>query len=354
MDTLFLPPADILPVSWGWFQFLLLLTFPLHLLAMNFMLGGLAIGVAQHLLGGAVRQRLAYRLAVVTPLLIAAAVNLGVAPFLFLQVLYGHLVYTSSILMGIAWLLVIPLLMLAYSGAYIYDFQFDRLGRPGLLLGCCCVLIFLAIAAVFSHNMLLMVLPQLFGGYFQHLDGSMVIVGENSYPFRYLHMVLGALAVGGLAVALIGRFRADRDLELQAHAEHLGLRVFLFVTLVNTVVGVLYLLSLPRAQMLLFMGRDVGATIAFVAGLLLTVGVLVTAWRRRLWLTIGHAVALVYVMAFMRSWLRSGYLREVFSLDQLQVMPQYSPLLFFFAVLVFGLGCLAWLWRQAAKTLART
>jgi hypothetical protein len=57
---------------------------------------------------------------------------------------------------------------------------------------------------------------------------------------------------------------------------------------------------------------------------------------------------------FMRSWLRSGYLGEVFTLDQLQVVPQYSPLLFFLAVLVFGLGCLAWLWRQTARTLART
>ena len=45
MDPLILPQPDTISVNWGWFQFLLLLTFPLHLLAMNAMLGGLAIGI---------------------------------------------------------------------------------------------------------------------------------------------------------------------------------------------------------------------------------------------------------------------------------------------------------------------
>jgi hypothetical protein len=48
--------TDTISVSWGWFQFLLLLTFPLHLLAMNAMLGGLAIGIIQHFKGGTVQK----------------------------------------------------------------------------------------------------------------------------------------------------------------------------------------------------------------------------------------------------------------------------------------------------------
>jgi len=354
METLFIPPADTLPVAWGWFQFLLLLTFPLHLLAMNAMLGGLILGVVAHLRGDEVQRRLAHRIAVITPMLIALTVNLGVAPYLFLQVLYGQFIYTSSILMAIGWILVVPLLMLAYRGAYLYDFHFAKLGRLGLVIGGLSALIFLVIAAIFSHNMLLMGLPERFGEYFNHMNGSMSIVGENSYPFRYLHMVLGALAMGGLAVALMGRFRADRDPALAGYAEKHGLRVFLVVTVINTVVGILYLLSLPRAQMLLFMGRDMGATIAFALGLLLTIGLLITAWRGRLWMTIAHAVPLVVVMVGMRSWLRTGYLQKYFTLDQLQVVPQYSPMVFFFVTLLFGLVCLGWLWKKSAETLAET
>ena len=106
-----IPSADTIPVAWGWFQFLLLLTFPLHVLAMNAMVGGLAIGVVQHFRGGDSRRRLAHRIAIVLPLVIAFAVNFGVAPLLFLQVLYGAFFYTSSILMGVPWLLLVAVLM---------------------------------------------------------------------------------------------------------------------------------------------------------------------------------------------------------------------------------------------------
>ena len=48
----YIPSADTIPVAWGWFQFLLLLTFPLHLLAMNAMVGGLAIALSLVLAAG--------------------------------------------------------------------------------------------------------------------------------------------------------------------------------------------------------------------------------------------------------------------------------------------------------------
>ncbi|MEJ2057351.1 MAG: hypothetical protein P8X39_05885 [Desulfofustis sp.] len=122
----YIPTADTIPVAWGWFQFLLLLTFPVHLLAMNAMIGGLTIGIVQHFRGGETPARLAHRIAFSLPLVIAFAVNFGVAPLLFLQVLYGHFIYTSSVLMGIFWISVIPLLIVAYYGAYLYDFKLLR------------------------------------------------------------------------------------------------------------------------------------------------------------------------------------------------------------------------------------
>ena len=87
MDSFIIPQPDTIPVGWGWFQFLLLLTFPIHLLAMNAMLGGLAIGIVQHMKGGALQKQLAHRIAISLPLVIAFVVNFGVAPLLFVQVL---------------------------------------------------------------------------------------------------------------------------------------------------------------------------------------------------------------------------------------------------------------------------
>ena len=57
----------------------------------------------------------------------AFAVNFGVAPLLFVQVLYGHLFYTSSILVAVFRLAVIPLLIVAYYALYLHGFRFGVL-----------------------------------------------------------------------------------------------------------------------------------------------------------------------------------------------------------------------------------
>jgi hypothetical protein len=351
MDTLFIPKPDVIPVAWGWFQFLLLLTLPLHLMAMNAMVGSLGLGVVQHIRGGDVQSRLAHRIALALPLVIATVVNLGVAPFLFMQVLYGQFNYTSSILMGTFWILVIPMLIVAYYGAYLYDFKFEQLGKAGILIGIVSLVLFLTIGAFFSNNMLLMTLPERFGEYFANMGGTLLIFNHPEYLPRYLHMMMGALAVGGLYVALLGRFKGERDFQLMEHAENLGMRVFFVCTLINAVVGLVHLGTLPKKDMMIFMGGDIAATIVFSVALLLTVAVLVVSWKKKLWLTVGHVVVLVYLMVFTRAWLRSSSLREFFTLDQLEVVPQYSPLVFFIVTLVIGIAALVWLWQKTSKAM---
>jgi len=349
METLIIPQADMLQVSWGWFQFLLLLTLPLHLLAMNAMVGGFVIGVVQHFGGGEKGKKLAHKIAVALPLIIAFTVNFGVAPLLFVQVLYGQFIYTSSVLMGLFWILIIPMLIIAYYGAYLYDFQFTRLGMVGPVVGLLSLLLLLVIGFFFSNNMLLMGLPEEFKGYFSHMDGTLLMIGRTELWPRYLHMMMGAVAIGALFVALLGKLTSADDSQMAEYASDLGLKIFLFVTAGNLVVGIWYLLSLPRELIMVFLGGNGGATAFFLVGLLLIVGALWTAVKRKFWLTFSHAITLVVVMSLLRSWLRSAYLREFFSLDQLQVIPQYSPMIFFFVTLVLGIGCLYWLIRKTLE-----
>ena len=346
-----IPSADTIPVAWGWFQFLLLLTFPLHLLAMNAMVGGLAIGVVQHFRGGDSRRRLAHRIAIILPLVIAFTVNFGVAPLLFLQVLYGHFVYTSSILMGLFWIAVVPILIIAYYGAYLYDFKFKGLGAAGKWLALAVLLLLFCIGYFFSNNMLLMSLPERFSEYFQHRDGSLLVSGQSEFLPRYLHMMTGALAVGGLFVALLGRFRAQAAPELAAHASAVGMKTFFFMTIVNVGVGTWYLTSLPKQQMLLFMGRDLAATICFIVALLLVIGVLVSSFRQQLMTTLIGTVVLVYLMSFLRSWLRTDMLADYFNLSQLQVAPQYSSMFLFLICLAGGVACVGWLIAKTVNVL---
>jgi len=347
------PTADTIPVAWGWFQFLLLLTFPIHLLAMNAMLGSLAVGVIQHFKNDETGRKLAHRIAVMLPLVIAFAVNFGVAPLLFVQVLYGQFMYTSSVLIGIFWILVIPILIIAYYGAYLYDFKFSGLGAAGKWVGVFVLILLLCIGYFFSNNMLLMTLPDQFAQYFQNRDGSMLMSGHPAFLPRYLHMMAGSIAVGGLFVVLLGKFRADADPELAERAASVGLRTFFVMTLINVGFGTWYLVSLEKAQMMIFMGRNMAATASFVLALLLVIMVLVASYKKRFWPTFGATIALVYLMSFMRAWLRSDLLSEYFNLGQLVVEPQYSPMIFFFVCLVGGLVCVGWLIAKTVEALAK-
>lgn len=346
------PSADTIPVAWGWFQFLLLLTFPVHLLAMNAMVGGLAIGVVQHFKRDEVSHQLAHRIAVMLPLVIAFVVNFGVAPLLFVQVLYGQFIYTSSILIGIFWIAVVPILIIAYYGAYLYDFKFNGLGAAGKWLGLIVLILMMCIGYFFSNNMLLMTLPEQFSQYFQYRDGSMLVSGQQEFLPRYLHMMTGAIAVGGLFVVLLGKFKATANPELAERAASVGMRTFFIMTLINVGFGLWYLVSLDKPNMMLFMGRNLAATACFLAALLLVVFVLVMSFKKRFAETLIGTVLLVYLMSFLRAWLRSDLLAEYFNLGQLTVVPQYSPMIFFFVCLVGGLVCIGWLITKTVQALA--
>jgi hypothetical protein len=103
--------------------------------------------------------------------------------------------------------------------------------------------------------------------------------------------------------------------------------------------------------MLLFMGRDLGATIVFVTALALVIGVLAASYRRKLALTLAGTVLLVYLMSFMRSWLRTDLLADFYNLSQLQVVPQYSSMVLFLVCLVGGVITVGWLIAKTATAL---
>ena len=95
------------------------------------------------------------------------------------------------------------------------------------------------------------------------------------------------------------------------------------------------------------MGGDPLATWSFVVAIILVVLVLVSAFREKLYTTLLCLVGLVYVMSFMRDFVRRSYLQDYFSPDTLNVVPEYSPLIFFLGTLAIGLGLLVWMIRAA-------
>lgn len=163
---------------------------------------------------------------------------------------------------------------------------------------------------------------------------------------RYLHFMIGALAVGALTVAVFGKIKQRRDRELAAVAIRLGMHGFTWLTLAQVMIGTWFLVSLPREVMLLFMGRDGLATGIFTLSLVLVLLVLVSGFKRMVYASAGLAAGLVVLMSFLRAYVRTGFHKPYFSADSLTVVPQYGPMVLFFVMLLAGLACIAWMLKK--------
>lgn len=341
-----IPTADALVAHWGWFQFFLMLTFPLHLLAMNATLGTALVAAIAHKMPGEHHRGLSHELAKSLPFLVAFTVNLGVAPLLFVNVLYGHMLYSSTVLMGLFWLAIIPILIIAYYLAYFYDFSFKRLGNLAMPVVLLVLTLLLVVGFIFTNNMTMMISPASWTRWFTTPGGTLLNLSDPTLLARYLHMMTGSLAVGGLFVALYSATILKGQSAVSAAGIKLGMTLFSWLTLLQIVVGTWFLLVLSPEVMKRFMGGAVGATALFAAGILLALATLFTGFKRMVWPTVWLTLPLVYVMSFMRDSVRTGYLAPFFDMSTVPVKVQWSPLAFFLVTLIFGVGLIVWMVLQ--------
>jgi hypothetical protein len=158
---------------------------------------------------------------------------------------------------------------------------------------------------------------------------------------------VGGTAIGGLFVAALGKWKERKDPELAQAEMSLGMRVFSWLTVAQLAVGGWFLAFLPREVLSMFLGADKPATIVLLAGVAVSVPALVAGFRRKVVAAALFAVPLVVLMAFVRNFVRGGYLGPHFHPDRLAVVSQYSPMVLFAATLAVGVAAVAWLLLRA-------
>jgi hypothetical protein len=359
MITLPIPAADPMPLPAPvWLlKSLLLLTFFLHLLFMSGTVGGAVVAVASAIRGETDKKcaMLARRLVGVLPVLMAFTITLGVAAFLFVQVLYGQLIYASSILMGVAWMALIPILIIGYYGLY---WASNKSSMRGLGLG---VLMVFVIGLIFTNNMTLMLAPERWRAmYSAGAAGLHMNFDELSLVPRYLHMMLGSVAIGGLLVLILGL--REKKVEVRAWLLRQGSLWFVIATAGNIVVGFWFLMTLRSEVRDLFMGRSKMATAFMIAGMLLPIGAIVhlvlglsrKKADRQAMAGIGAALLTVMVMVGMRDLVRAGYLNPVMRPSEMAVSPQWGVIALFLLLFVAGLGTLGWMLKKLATSGAKS
>lgn len=343
-----IPAPDVLPAPWGLFTFLLLLTFTVHLLLANIMLGGLAVSWFNSLkrrrqsLPPPSGQLLARRLTWV----IALAINFGVAPLLFLQVAYGQFIYVSTVLMAVYWVSIVLITIVAYYLAYLYDLKYQHWDAARPWLSGIAAFLFAVVGYFFTNSLVLMINPVQWPSYFQHPWGMLLPSLDPSLLPRYLHFLASSLAIGGLAVALWGWYRRRRG---EADGQALlvqGTNWYGVFTVLNFVVGAWYLAALPEPVL----GAVVASRLALLLLMLAVVCALASvpaALGRHAPLAAGCALAAVVLMVLLRHLVRSAYLSPYLQTEHIPVQTQYSPVLLFVAVAVLGVALVVYLLKVA-------
>jgi hypothetical protein len=361
-----IPEVDPLPLPGPvWlFKFLLLFTFTLHLVAMNCALAGGAAAALNAIRGRnplhPFSRRLAAELARMLPTLLALTITLGVAVLLFVQVLYGNLLYTSSILIGVFWLSVLALVMAAYYGYYYFEAKHGAT-RGAIAAASIAVLCLLSVAFIFSNNMTLVLTPaRWLAMYRAHPDGVNLNLAERTLLPRYLHMLVGAVAVLAAAVCHMACHRLKKEPEYGGWLLRRWSLLFAAASGVEILLGLWFLLALPRSVALYLMSSGLGATVfglGMLGGLAAMMLILVGAQTRRpapfVHAGFGLTILTVALMVGLRQLVRTAYLHPYAQPESLATAPQTGIILLFFVLFVLGLATVGYILLLLARAKKR-
>jgi hypothetical protein len=340
MDTL-IPSPDSIPVHWVWFQVLLSVTFILHLILMNLMLGGSLLVIWDNVIKN--RKPVGESN---LPILVALTINLGVPPLLFVQVLYGHLFYSSSVIMAVPWIVVIPILILAYSGSYVYCKNIERAplwSRLGIIISS---LFLLYVGFMLVNNSTLAINPERWNVQPDRPGGMNLNIGEPSLWPRYLHFVLAALSVASLGFAIYARYVVENAQEKEDIIKR-NLKRFAWFTLIQFGIGIWFWLSNPRDVWITFMGGSIIATILMALSLLTAASMIFTALRSKLNATLIHLLLIIVIMVIMREFMRAAWLKNLFSPASLESTGRASSFIAFLIIFIAGIYILYYMYRIA-------
>jgi|GEM_PF-6802564 len=195
-------PRDIplpLPLPEWLLVALLVVSFLLHILFVNLMLGGSVLTLWAEIKGMADKRydRLAQEIARTITVNKSLAVVLGVAPLLSINVLYTVHFYSANALTGDFWVGIVPLVTAAFLLLYAHKYAWDRFAgrkKQHIALVAAAVVLLLFVPLIFLTNVNLMHFPEEWGrvsGFFS----AMFLA--NVFP-RYLHFLAASLAVTGL------------------------------------------------------------------------------------------------------------------------------------------------------------
>lgn len=197
-------PKDIpldLPLPEWLLVTLLVVSFLLHIIFINLMVGGSIVTLWAQIKGLKNKEydTFAHEIAKTITVNKSIAVVLGVAPLLSINTLYTIYFYSANALTGFAWIMIIPLVTIAFLLTYLHKYTwstFENSRKLHIVIMALAVAIFLFIPLIFLTNVNLMMFPEKWGTVQGFLSA---LILPNVFP-RYLEFLGACIAVTGIFI----------------------------------------------------------------------------------------------------------------------------------------------------------
>lgn len=352
MASNLIPALDPAPVPGPFWLFHLLwvVTFFLHMVFVNMVLGGSLLAS----LVGSRRRDVQVFFVNANSWAISFAITFGIAPLLFVQVLYGRFFYSATILVAWSWLGMLGLLTVGYYLNYVAKFRLKKGLTAGIALPISAVC-FTLISVIQVVVNLLHLQPSRWEGVWTQAQSALA---DPTFLPRWLHFVLAScgMAAAVLAYWQVKKAKAGGSQQELADVANFGVKAALYTTVGQLIVGFWLLLALPSEVLTAFMRAGARTTLPLGIGILAGIGLLVvlagirdplvevTKVRRALEL-LGGAIVL---MVITRHQLREVYLASWKPLEGAQVSPQWGIFLVFLVTFLIGVGLTVYAMVKAA------
>ncbi len=340
-----LPNADPigLPAPAWLLQSLLVLTLSLHMIPMTVTLGGTLAGLwceaAAALSGSESHRWLARRLWSILPSVTAFTVTLGVAPLLFVQLLYGKFFYPASILTGWSWFAVVPLLLIGYGALYLQSMA-KQDGRWRVWAAVAATLCFTAVGAIYISTMSLTTAPEVWKGLYAQTQA-----GTHWYfqLARGLHVFLGAVIMAGGTMVLIGHRAEVPAFGLSARRLGQFWASMGFILEVPASWWYLGTLSPEAAGAVPIWLPWTAVAVAFLGTAGLYVGDWLAPRPALAWVGFGGLAGAALMLAVQRHLVRQAVLAPHITAQDWKVSPQWDVFAIFAVMLLAAVGLIGYL-----------
>lgn len=345
------------------------LTLTVHFIFLHLLIGGLFFAILWNFIGRLFNNKNSISASGVVinrlPIVMTYVINFGVPPLLFVQVLYGQVIYTATILIGLWWISVILAIIIAYFILYRSGYLATE-GKSFWLLSLVSLLFILYVGKVYSTAMTFMLKPEDWQTVYNRSDlGEIFPPADPTRLPRYVYMMVASLGFGALLTTI---YSSKESLEE-------GVKIFLrkwggaFATvfLVFLIPVGLFAWNVQPEQVrqgvMGLAAAQIGSifwAIGIFLGLICSIWIFLTPrnWGyAKAYLSGTSAVISVAGFVVIRDMVRDVTLASKgFDVWSRAVNTNWVVVGIFFVMLVLGIGLLIWLYRviRTAKPAAET